>query len=119
MNIGTNNAEKQEYYTKRKLTSCFNRLKFLNDCIAEQVLPKSAPQQLKNKDHPFSASARSYLEEACTEIKNKIYVLRDELNEVQLPKHLRTKLNEFSDKQRTKLARKLKILCDSSPWKDA
>ena len=49
MNIGTNNAEKQEYFTKRKLTSSFNRLKFLKDCILEQVLPKSAPLQLKNK----------------------------------------------------------------------
>ena len=68
MNIGTNNTEMQEYVTKRKLSSSFNRLKFLNDCILEQVLPKSAPQQLKNKDHPFSTSARSYLEEACAEI---------------------------------------------------
>ena len=119
MNIGTNNTEMQEYLTKRKLSSSFNRLKFLNDCILEQVLPKSAPQQLKNKDHPFSASARAYLEEACADIKDRIYVLRDELKGVRLPRQLQTKLNEFNDKQQTKLKRKLKTLCDTSTWKDA
>ena len=66
---GTSNTEMNEYHTKKKLASSFNRLKFLKNCILEQVLPKSAPQQLKSKDHPFSASARCYLEEACHELK--------------------------------------------------
>ena len=119
MNTGTNMEENQEYLTKRKLSSSFNRLKFLNDCILEQVLPKSAPQQLKNKDHPFSALARSYLNEACAEIKDKIYVLRDELKGVRMSNRLQTKLNEFNEKQQANHKRKLKSLCDASPWKEA
>ena len=119
MNTGTKSVEEREYITKRKIASSFNRLKFLNDCILEQVLPKSAPQQLKNKDHPFGASARSYLEEACSQIKDNIYVLREEIQGVQLTNELRTKLNKFNEKQKTKLNHKLKTLCDKSPWKEA
>ena len=119
MNTGATNMEKQEYIVKRKLTSSFNRLKFLKNCILEQVLPKSAPHQLKNKDHPFSSSARSYLEEACADIKDNIYLLRDGLKGISLPAHLRTKLNEFNEKQQANHTRKLKTLCDESAWKVA
>ena len=59
------------------------------------------------------------MEEACADIKESIYVLRDKLQGVQLPAQLRTKLNEFNEKQRTKLKRKLQNLCENSPWKEA
>ena len=97
----------------------FSRLKFLNECILEQVLPKSAPQQLKTKDHPFSTTARSFLEEACAEVKDNIYILRDELKGVPISTELRTKLKNYNDKQQAKLKRKLKLLCDNSTWKEA
>ena len=118
---GISNTEMKEYHTKKKLASSFNRLKFLRECLLEQVLPRSAPQYLKNKSrtHPFGASARCYLEEACSDLQNKIYELRDEVNGVPLPAILRTKLNDFNDCQQTNLKRKLRTLCENSPWKEA
>ena len=116
---GTSSMEMKEYHTKKKLASSFNRFKFLTECIFEQVLPKSAPQYLKSKSHPFGTSARCYLEEACNDLKDNIYVLRDELNGVPLPSTLRTKLNELNDRQQARLKDKLKTLCDNSPWREA
>ena len=71
-------AEMKEFNIRSKITSSLNRLKFLKECIAEQVLPKSAPAALKNSERPFSDAARAYLEEACNEIKDNIYVLNEE-----------------------------------------
>lgn len=116
---GANNTMIKEYHTKKKLASCFNRLKFLRECISEQVLPKSAPNHLIGKNHPFTATARSYLEEACNDLKERIYMLRDELTGEHLSALLRTKLNEFNAQQRSRLERKLKTLCECSPWKEA
>ena len=117
---GINNTEMKEYHTKKKLASSLNRLKFLRECLMEQVLPKSAPQYLKNKSktHPFGDSARKYLEEACTDLQNKIYELRDEVKGLPLPAELRTKLNDFNDSQKSRLNRKLRTLCENSPWKE-
>ena len=116
---GKYNPEIKEYNTKKKLDSGFNRLKFLHECLLEQVLPKSAPQYLKNKHHPFGDSARCYLEEVCSDLKENLYVLRDELKGVNLPATLRKKLNEYNERQQTRLNHKLKTLCANSPWKDA
>ena len=115
----TPNTEFKEFNTKRKIASSFNRLKFLNDCLLEQVLPRSAPHYLKTKEHPFGASARLYLEEACKEVKESIYILRDDLMGVPLSNTLRTKLKKFNDDQRARLNRKLKKLCECSPWREA
>lgn len=109
----------QEFNTRKKITSSFNRLKFLKDCILEQVLPSSAPAQLKNKDHPFTPAARAYLEEACGDLKERIYVLQDERKGTQISPSLQTKLRKYNDKQRNKLERKLKRLCAKSAWKKA
>ena len=66
------NAEMKEFNIRRKITSSLNRLKFLKEYLAEQVLPKSAPAALKNSEKLFSETARAYLEEACSEIKDNI-----------------------------------------------
>ena len=119
MSSSTMNSISKEYNTKRKLASCLNRSKFLKECCAEQVLPKSAPQQLKGKQHPFIKAARSYLGEAITKVRDDIFILKDELKGTSLPVHLRTKLNELNETQRTRLELKLKNLCKNSPWREA
>ena len=50
---GTTNTDMKEYNTKRKIASSLNRYKFLSDCLLEQVLPKSAPNYLKSRNHPL------------------------------------------------------------------
>ena len=87
--------------------------------MAEMVLPKSAPIQLHNSSKPFSASAKAYLEEACSDLKDKLYELKDELLDARLPNHLKSKLVTLNERQRNNLNEKLKRLCDNSKWKDA
>ena len=81
--------------------------------MAHQTLPNIL---LSN---PFSDSAQSYLEEACTNLKHRIYELRDELSGKRLPRTLQSKLNDFNEKQQANLKRKPRTLCERSPWKEA
>jgi len=55
----------KEYNLRKKITSRLNRLRFLKDCLAEQVLPASASTLLKHGKKPFTETAKTYLEEAC------------------------------------------------------
>ena len=89
-NDGNINVMK-EFNIQKKIASNLNRYKFLKDCMAEMVLPKSAPIQLHNSSKPFSASAKAYLEEACSDLKDKLYELKDELLDARLPNHLKSK----------------------------
>ncbi|XP_076055388.1 uncharacterized protein LOC143033780 [Oratosquilla oratoria] len=43
----------QEYHRRRKLDRCVLQRKFLQDCLEEKVLPKSAPKQLVSENNPF------------------------------------------------------------------
>ena len=93
-----------------------NRLKF---CIAEQVLPASAPAQLKQGSRAFTTAAKSYLEEACTDMKYKLNILLEERTETNLPHHLESKLQSNNEQQQRSLKRKLQELCERSPWRHA
>ena len=114
-----NSQEMCEFNVRKKISSCFNRLKFLKDCLAEQILPNSAPSAMKNSSKPFSDAARAYLEEACAEIKDNIYVLKDQRRGVKLTKRHEEKLKRLNDEQQKRLKRKLDKLCDTSKWKEA
>ena len=109
----------REFNIRKKLTSNLNRLKFLQDCLDEQVLPKSAPSTLKNNVKPFSDTARAYLEDACSELKNKIYILNDERKGIRLTTHHEELLTRQNKEQRQRLARKLVDICHLSSWKEA
>ena len=115
---GNTNVMK-EFNIRKKIASKLNRYKFLKDCLAEMVLPRSAPAQLHNAKKPFSASARAYLEDACSDLNDKIYELKDELVGAPLPSHLKTKLAILNERQRSGLNQKLKQLCNNSKWKVA
>lgn len=120
-NGGDNNSglEMREFNIRKKITSSLNRLKFLKDCLDEQVLPRSAPATLKSNVKPFSDSARAYLEDACTELKENIYVLNDERSGAQLTTHHEQILRRRNIEQRNRLKRKLDDACRKSSWKDA
>ena len=120
-NDGNSNSylEMKEFNVRKKIASSFNRLKFLKDCLAEQVLPKSAPAAIKNGPRPFSNTARTYLEEACAEIKEYIYVIKDQRKGLNLTKEHEAKLKRLNTEQRNRLRRKLDDLCKNSKWKEA
>ena len=107
----------KEFNLRKKIASNLNRYKFLKECLAELVLPRSAPAQLHGKK-PFSAAARTYLEDACNDLKDRLYELKDEIVGVPLPEHLKRKLATLNERQRTSLNKKLKQLCDQSKWKE-
>ena len=113
------NAEIKEYNIRRKINSSFNRLKFLKECLAEQVLPKSAPAALKNNEKPFTDTDRAYLEEAIRVLRDNIYVLNDERKGIRLKANYEEKLKRLNNKQRSRLQQKLDGLCKASKWKDA
>ena len=105
-----------EFNLRKKIASRMNRLKFLKDCIAEQVLPASAPAQLKQGSTAFTTAAKAYLEEACRELKYKLNVLLHERGETNIPQHLEAKLRTNNEQQQRNLKRKLHELCKRSPW---
>ena len=74
---------------------------------------------MKNNIKPFSDTARKYLEEACSEIKDYIYVMKDERKGIKLTKRHEAKLKRMSIEQRKRLNRKLDELCKASKWKEA
>ena len=111
--------ELKEFNVRKKISSSFNRLKFLKDCLAEHVLPKSAPAALNNSAKPFSEAARAYIEEACAEIREDIYVLKDQRTGTKLTKKHEEKLKRLNNEQQSRLKRKLDSICSTSKWKEA
>ena len=87
--------------------------------MAEQVLQKSAPAAMKNGPRPLSNTARTYLEEACAEVKEYIYVIKDQRKRLKLTKEHEAMLKRLNTEQRNRLKRKLDDLCKNSKWKEA
>lgn len=113
------NADKQQFITSSKISKCVNRLRFLRDCIKEQVLPRSAPKHLWNEHHPFGNAARTYLQESCSILENKIYIFRDRLTEKALNPALKARLSRKNVEHRASLKHQLNLLCQRSRWKEA
>ena len=111
--------QNREFNARKKLASICNRLYFLKQCIAEQVLPKSAPRYLRDNDVPFTKSARIYLEDACKKLKDEIVILQDEREGVPISAQQQEELKKANEKQRISLSNKLAALCRNSPWKTA
>ena len=123
MNSSRNNGELQvrrvEFDTRLKMHSLNNRLEFLKSCIKEQVLPKSAPKQLRLGNHPFPQSAQLFLEEACGNLKHKIQDMKARLQGIHLPHYQVKKIQAKRQEQATRLRHKLQTLCRNSPWTQA
>ena len=113
------NIEVQEFQIRKKISSCCNRLSFLKNCIAEKVLPRSSPQHLRNKDIPFSNSAKAYLEDECQSLKEDVILERDRCTGIGLSHQHKEELKKFNTEQQAKLKRKLTDLCRNSMWSEA
>ncbi|KAK3895733.1 hypothetical protein Pcinc_000656 [Petrolisthes cinctipes] len=72
----------REYNRRRQLDSCTLRRRFLLDCLEEQVLPRTAPKQLKSNSSPSSNSARIYLEEICADLQDKVDELTNTMTDI-------------------------------------
>ncbi|XP_076044806.1 uncharacterized protein LOC143027405 [Oratosquilla oratoria] len=111
--------EVKEFFHRKKISKCVTQLKFLRRCIEEQVLPKSAPKQLRSELVPFSESARMYLEEACEVLSYKIIEFKEQCRPFCLSRRQHEKLDNFTESQVNRFQRKLEELCDESEWKNA
>ena len=74
---------------------------------------------MKNGPRPFSNTARTYLEEACAEVKEYIYIIKDQRKRLKLTKEHEAMLKRLNTEQRNRLKRKLDDLCKNSKWKEA
>ena len=108
-----------EFNVRKKVSSRINRLKFLKECIAEQVLPASVPTQLKQNNKPFSKAAKAYMEEICQDLRDDLNALLGERKGITLPQELVMKLKKINEDQQKNLEKKLLHLCANSPWKQA
>ncbi|XP_076061529.1 uncharacterized protein LOC143037282 [Oratosquilla oratoria] len=105
-----------EFALRKKLVSLRNRINFLQDCLEEQVIPKSAPIHLQGGHLPFSKTARSYLLEAKETLLYEAEDYKGQLRHIQLPNHLLEKLSRSNQQQQANLQHKLSQLCNTSKW---
>ena len=105
-----------DYKLKLKIARTKNQNAFLQRCIEEQVLPRSAPRQLQHKYKPFSEAARTYLAEASQDLNYRIEELQSKASCRPLPRHLDQKLHLNIEKHKANLQRKLHALYDKSKW---
>ena len=110
---------RQTFYLKQKRNRTNERIEFLQRCKEEQVLPASAPAQLRSKEHPFTRAARVYLEDAIASLQDNDTVLKNRTPNTELPAHLKNRLKTESFEHRANLQKKLDKLCQSSDWNKA
>ena len=117
--VGNGDITNDEFNRRKKLASCYSRYKFLKDCIAEQVIPRSSPVHLKEGNHPFKRSARTYLEDACNDLSLKMAELKlSNTSNTHLPHHLIQTLKDMKEQQKIRLDRKLHQLIRDSNWQN-
>ena len=108
-----------EFNVRKKLASICNRIGFLKQCIAEQVLPKSAPRHLHDNNIPFTNAARMYLLEACQNLKDELVLLQEKRKGISISRKQMNELKGLNEKQRASLNNKLVMLCRGSMWRAA
>lgn len=112
-----NSSNRNYHRAQLKQLKCKLQVNFLQNCLEEKVLPRSAPAQLRDKTIPFTSVARDYLKNAIITLKEKIEYLRLTTITAKLS-HKQTdqlKRTEYNEKKR--LDAKLRRLCDRSSWK--
>ena len=99
---------------------------FLEDCIAEKVIPNSTAKLLKNYNHPFPPAVEKYLKSNAQLLKSEEDFIFEKSREVwpRLKNHLdefqiaqmKTDLTTINENQVNRLRQKLFLLCSNSPW---
>ena len=87
---------------------------FLNECIHEQVIPKSFPRHVKSSEHPFPESARADLVEAIARNEDELSLIPD--NDGSIPARLHKRNEAEAKKHQAHLRKKLSRLCEESRW---
>ena len=109
---------RHEFYLRDRYYRTKNRINFLEDCLEEQVLPRSAPSALYSNEHPFTDAARAYLKDGIKDLKHRATVLRSRFGE-DLTHQLKTRLLHGSVKHKETIQNKLNQICSSSEWRHA
>ena len=110
---------RQNFYLHQTRNRTIERVAFLRRCKEEQVLPRSAPAQLRSTHHPFTVAARAYLEDEIKALQDKSILLKNRTKDLPLPDYLQNRLKAESTRHKEVLRRKLNGLCDSSDWNTA
>ena len=116
--LGNHDVYESEFTLWKKLASIHNRDRFLQDCIEEQVLPRSAPQHLQQNNKPFSNTAREYLKEAREQLKHEAEDIKSKLHNIHLPHSIIERLKKEDRDKKEKLHSKLDHLCNNSRWRN-
>ena len=110
---------RQAFYLQQKRNRTIERTEFLRNCLDEQIPPTSAPHQLRADDHPFTTSARAYLEDATKNLQNRTTVLDNRSTDATLPEHLKHRLRAESARHKANPQRKVDSLCEVNGTKQA
>ena len=105
-----------------KLNSKRRRIDFLNECLAEKVVPNSAPKHLKEGGRPFKASAEAWIKESIRKLTDELEI---DLNNkkiltktgIRLPDHVHRELQKDDKTGRKTSERKLRIAISRSKWR--
>ena len=105
-----------------KLNSKRRRIDFLNECLAEKVVPNSAPKLLKEGGRPFKASAEAWIKESIRKLTDELEI---DLNNkkiltkagIRLPDHVHRELQKDDKTGRKTSERKLRIAISKSKWR--
>ena len=109
-------------HTIGKIDSKNRRIHFLKDCLAEQVVPPSAPKHLKDGDLPFKTSASAWIQESIQDLTNELEIhKRDKASltnaGVRLPHSAHQELQRQDQKGRRASERKLRNAINKSTWR--
>ena len=88
---------------------------FLQECIEEQVLPKTFPRNLRSDEHPFTEKARVELEKAVRELEEKVKKA-EERTPPKLKEREKAEIEAKLAKKERSLRNKLRLLCENSNW---
>ena len=112
--------------TLQKAYSTRNRRNFLQNCIAEKVIPKSTSRLLHTDDHPFPPYIHEYLLHCERKLKveeNELFdearILGQALRNILSTNHaesIRMRISSKNQQQTRNLKEKLKNICDNSKW---
>ena len=67
---------------------------------------------------PFTNSARVYVEEACSTLRDDLILKREELKGIAISSENKQELKRLNEEQNVRLNRKLKGLCSDSKWSE-
>ena len=107
--------------TMGKLYSKKRRIHFLKQCLAEQVVPQSAPKQLKDGNLPFKSSAKAWINESIKDITDKLEIDLQEKKTltaqgIRLPDRIMREIQQEDIRGRRNSERKLRNAINRSKW---